>query len=535
MKREILDILIKKGIITKDDLEGLKDPEKELLYLNKITYDNIADATAEYYKLQRVYLPLDVKPVIEIPVDIAKKYNVFPYKIERNKLYLAMSDPADINATDSVKIATGLDVIPVVAAANEIERAVKRWIEREETDMDIEMSIEENEEEDLEAPDSPAIKIVRDIIEGALLEEASDIHIEPHKDRTEVRYRIDGVLQSISKYPKNMHFPIVSRIKVMARLNITERRIPQDGRIMLKRPKEADLRVSTMPTIHGEKVVIRILNKERKIATLEELGYSGISLERILKSIRSPYGMILLTGPTGSGKTTTLYSILSRVYSDDINIITVEDPPEYEFPGVNQVQINEKTGLTFATALRSILRQDPDIIMIGEIRDEETARIAVQAAMTGHLVLSTLHTNDASSAPTRLFDMGIEPYLVASSLVCVAAQRLARKVCPYCAEEYVLDDNDPVNEILNLHGAKVKRGKGCPHCNYTGYKGRTAITEVLYVDSKIRELIRKNASEKEIREQAVKNGMITLKESAREKVIQGIISPEEAVRNIFSF
>ena len=534
MRREILDILIKKGIITKDDLEGLKDPEKELLYSNKITYSDIADATAEYYKLQRVYLPSDIKPVIEIPVDIAKKYNVFPYKIERNKLYLAMSDPADINATDSVKIATGFDVIPVVAATNEIERAVKRWIEREETDTDIEMSTEEDEE-DLEAPDAPAIKLVRDIIEGALLEEASDIHIEPRKDRTEVRYRIDGILQSVSKYPKSMHSSIVSRIKIMARLNITERRIPQDGRIMLKRPKEADLRVSTIPTIHGEKVVIRVLNKERKIATLEELGYTGISLERILKSIESPYGMILLTGPTGSGKTTTLYSILSRAYSDDINIITVEDPPEYEFPGVNQIQINEKTGLTFATALRSILRQDPDIIMIGEIRDEETAKIAVQAAMTGHLVLSTLHTNDAVSAPTRLFDMGVEPYLVASSLVCVAAQRLAKKVCPYCAEEYILDDNDPINEVLDLHGVKVKRGKGCVHCNYTGYKGRTAITEVLYVDSEIRELIRKNASEEEIRKQAIKNGMITLKESAREKVIQGIISPEEAVRNIFSF
>jgi type IV pilus assembly protein PilB len=533
VKREILDILIKRGIITKNDLEGLKDPEKELLYLNKITYDNIADATAEYFKLQRVYLPTDIKPAIEIPVDIAKKYNVFPYKIEKDKLYLAMSDPSDINATDSIKIATGFDVIPVVAAANEIERAIKRWIEHEESDVDIEMNEEDDEEEILD--DSPAIKMVRDIIEGALLEEASDIHIEPRKDRTEVRYRIDGALQSISKYPKNMHSSIVSRIKVMAKLNITERRIPQDGRIMLKRPKEADLRISTIPTIHGEKVVIRILNKEKKIATLEELGYSGISLEKILKSIKSPYGMILLTGPTGSGKTTTLYSILSRVYSDNINIITVEDPPEYEFPGINQVQINEKTGLTFATALRSILRQDPDIIMIGEIRDEETARIAVQSAMTGHLVLSTLHTNDAVSAPTRLFDMGVEPYLVASSLVCVVAQRLAKKVCPYCAEEYILDDNDPANEILNLKGVKVKKGKGCVHCNYTGYKGRTAITEVLYIDGKIRELIRNNASEEEIKKQAVENGMVTLKESAREKVIQGIISPEEAIKNIFSF
>lgn len=535
MKREILDILIKNGIIEEQDIEGLKDPEKELLYANKITYDNIANATAEYYKLQRVYLAADIKPVIEIPVDIVKKYNVFPYKIEKDKLYLAMSDPTDINATDSIKIATGFDVIPVVAASNEIERAIKRWIEREETDIDIEMSEEENEEENLEMFDSPVIKIVKDIIEGALFEEASDIHIEPYKDRTEIRYRIDGVLQSVSKYPKNIHSSIVSRIKVMAKLNIAERRIPQDGRIMLKRPKEADLRVSIMPTIHGEKVVIRILNKERKIATLEELGYSGISLERILKSIKSPYGMILLTGPTGSGKTTTLYSILARLYSNNINIITVEDPPEYEFPGINQVQINEKTGLTFATVLRSVLRQDPDIIMIGEIRDEETAKIAVQSAMTGHLVLSTLHTNDAISAPARLFDMGVEPYLMASSLVCVVAQRLSKKVCPYCSEEYILNDNDPINEILNLQGMKVKRGRGCVHCNYTGYKGRTAITEVLYVDSTIRELIRNNVSEREIKKQAIENGMITLKESAREKVIQGIISPEEAIKNIFTF
>ncbi|SHF42815.1 type IV pilus assembly protein PilB [Caldanaerobius fijiensis DSM 17918] len=532
MRREILNILIEKGIISKSDTEGLIDPEKELIRAGKLTYEDIANATAEYYKLQRVYLAADAKPAVEIPAELAKKYNVFPVKIEQKKLYLAVADPSDINATDSVKIATGFDIVPVVATANEIERAVKKWYGREMPDVEV-TNEEPEEENSLDDPDSPAIRIVRDIIDGALAEGASDIHIEPHKEGTDVRYRIDGVLQNIIKYPKNVHSSIVSRIKVMARLNITERRVPQDGRIMIKQPREADLRVSTLPTVYGEKVVIRILDKEKKIPTPEALGYTGTALERISKAIRAPYGMILLTGPTGSGKTTTLYSVLSQVYSNDINIITVEDPPEYEFPGINQVPVNTKTGLDFATALRAILRQDPDVIMIGEIRDHETAKIAVQAAMTGHLVLSTLHTNDAASAPVRLSDMGVEPYLIASSLVCIAAQRLARKVCPYCAEEYTVDAGDSVGEILNLQGMKVKKGKGCAHCNYTGCKGRTAITEVLYVDNEIRELIRTGAPAEEIRKQAVKNGMITLEQDAKNKVIQGIIPPEEAVKNIF--
>jgi type IV pilus assembly protein PilB len=407
-----------------------------------------------------------------------------------------------------------------------------------------EMEYEQEEEDDIkldvlkrEVEDTPIVKLVNHILNEAVKREASDIHVEPYEKSFRIRFRVDGVMHEFMRPPKKVKNAVISRLKILADLDIAERRLPQDGRIKLKvGSKSVDMRVSTLPVLFGEKVVMRILDKSNLQLDLEKLGFEQSSLDKFIKSIESPYGMVLVTGPTGSGKSTTLYSALSRLNNDEVNIMTAEDPVEYNIFGINQVQMKEDIGLNFASALRSFLRQDPDIIMVGEIRDYETAEIAIKAALTGHLVLSTLHTNDAPSTVNRLLNMGIEPFLVASSTVVILAQRLARKICSSCAEDVKL----PKEALLSV-GFKEseigkftpKKGKGCDRCNGTGYKGRVALYEVMGVTDGIKELVLRGANANEIKNKAMAEGMITLRRSGLEKVKKGVTTIEEVVRVTF--
>lgn len=535
------EILIEMGAISREQLLKAQELQKKtgvklsdaLISSGICSPECVADGLAVQLGLERAPEAFwEKKPPQGNYSEIAVKYRVYPIKEENEKLYLAVSDPLDFATFDEIELTTRLKVVPMVATAAEIERALRRWYISGSSELEGDT---EDEVQSLKDDASgPAVQLVTEIINGALYEGASDIHIEPGRNQAVVRYRIDGMLRDVMVLPKNIYPAVVSRIKVLSGMDIADRRLPQDGRIRIFDPKEVDFRVSTLPTTKGEAVVMRVLDKERTVPKLENLGYTGENLAKIRRAISMPYGLILLTGPTGSGKTTTLYAALMEIVSPIINVITVEDPPEYELLGVRQVAVNVKAGLTFASALRSILRQDPDVIMIGEIRDSETARIAVQAALTGHLVLSTLHTNDASSAPARLIDMGVEPYLVASSLLCVVGQRLVRTVCNECAEPYDPPFDSPVWGFLNnghsKEGLNLRRGKGCPVCARTGYKGRTSVSEVMVVTRPIRELIRKNADSKTIRDVAINEGMVPMIEDARIKAVSGITTPEEAMR-----
>lgn len=541
MHESITSLVLSRGLATEEDLrqaEALRRKAKTglvdaLVSLRKISAEEAADLLAEYYGLERVSGLESARPAAEIPAELARKHRVFPVRADGGVLYAAMDDPADIEAADALRLATGMSVVPLVCTPREMEAALRKWY----GDGAKESAGAEDAGEPAEAAlvDSPAVRIAREILEAALAEGASDVHIEPGRGKMRVRFRVDGSLRAHSEYPVHLHGSVVSRLKVMAGLDITERRVPQDGRIRLSGPREADFRVSVLPTIHGEKVVLRVFDRMRSVPRLEDLGYGGPALARLRRAFSAPYGIVLVTGPTGSGKTTTLYSALSEVLSGDANAVTVEDPPEYELPGVCQVAVNPKTGLDFAVALRSILRQDPDVIMVGEIRDGETARVAVQAALTGHLVLSTLHTNDAASAPVRLVDMGVEPYLVASALLCVASQRLVRLVCPKCAEAVPLDPDSPAFDFMASAGLPgvTARGRGCPHCAGTGYRGRVAIAEVMAVSRGMRELIRGKASADEARDLALREGMSPLVEEARRRAAAGEITVDEALRAAF--
>jgi len=542
MHNGIIDLLLSKNLITPDDLrevDAVRCNAKislldALVSLRKISADEAADVLAEHYGLERVKGLEAVRPAVEIPADLARKYRVFPVRAEGGTLYAAMDDPADVGAADALRLATGMNVVPLVCTPREMEAALKKWY-GDGAPEDAGGAAAPEEEEAGTLVDSPAVRLVREVLEAALAEGASDVHFEPGRGKMRVRFRVDGRLRLHSEHPARLHGPAVSRLKVMAGLDITERRVPQDGRIRLTAPREADFRVSVLPTVYGEKVVLRVFDRMRSVPRLEELGYGGAALERLKRALAAPYGMLLVTGPTGSGKTTTLYAALARVVSGEVNALTVEDPPEYEVPGVCQVAVNPKAGLDFATALRSILRQDPDVIMVGEIRDSETARVAVQAALTGHLVLSTLHTNDAASAPVRLVDMGVEPYLVASALLCVAAQRLVRLVCPRCKETVPLEPDSPASDFMASAGmpSTTARGRGCARCGGTGYRGRTALAEVMAVTRGVRELIRRGASADEIRELAVREGMVPLTEEARRKAAAGEITVDDALKAVF--
>ncbi len=502
-----------------------------------------------YEKTEKYHLSVDTvdpEAVKIIPERMAKAFSLLAVSLTDRTLKVVMADPLDIVAIDSVKAYTGYEVEPVVGHKEEIVEAIARYYGQT---LDLEKSIQdlvtfesgqpEETEPDVEqlrveADDAPVVRLVNLILLQALEQRATDIHIEPREKTLSIRFRVDGALREVNSPPKRMQSAIISRIKILSDLDIAERRVPQDGRCRIRiGQKDIDIRVSTLPTVYGEKVVMRLLDKTNLFENIEKLGLEPGEQEKFTRAIERPHGMLLVTGPTGSGKTTTLYTALNYINSPDKNIITVEDPVEYELEGINQVQVKPEIGLTFANALRSILRQDPDVIMIGEIRDLETAKIAVQSALTGHLVFSTLHTNDAVSSITRLVNMGVEPYLIVSCLNMVVAQRLIRRICPYCKAEYIpsvkiLKYFEP--ELGRENGFKYYKGTGCEHCAGTGYRGRMAIYEILQMDSEIAELVTKGASENQLQKKALERGMVTLVSSGVEKVKQGMTTIEEVLR-----
>jgi type IV pilus assembly protein PilB len=556
--------LVKKGVITEEQLlqavrvqkiEGIKIASA-LMKLGYINEDQLFNSLSEIYGYPLInILKIDKDPqVIKlIPQEIMKKYKVVPFAKECSTVKVAICDPSN-TTIDYIKfLLTGFNLDIYLTKYSDMMQylnwADKTSAEEEKKSDNVNELIEsavidmtaidesETKEEETIKVDAPIIKLANKIIFDAIKMKASDIHIEPHEKGVTVRYRIDGVLHNILNLPLQIKSALTTRFKIMSHLDISERRLPQDGRIKATiLGKEVDFRASTLPIIHGEKVVLRILEKGSLQLDLTKLGFEEISLQFFLDALEKPYGMILVTGPTGSGKTTTLYSALMRLNKPEVNIMTVEDPVEYSFQGINQVHVKEEIGLTFAAALRSFLRQDPDIIMVGEIRDFETAEIAVKAALTGHLVLSTLHTNDAPSTITRLINMGIEPFLISSSVLLVVAQRLVRKLCPNCkrqetvSKETLLKLGFTEAEIENLN---VYGPVGCSECNLTGYKGRIALYEVMPITDEIKELILTGATSLDIKRQAVKEGMFTLRRSGLHKIMQGITSIKEVLRATF--
>jgi len=484
---------------------------------------------------------LNPEVLLKVPSEFALRHQVLPLQQENGTLVVATADPLNVSALDDLRLLVEGEIRPVLAPAAEISEAIEQfYMERMFRDM-AELQVEEPAADDLEVSDlqkmaseALVIKLVNVVLHQAIQDRASDIHIEPFETHTRIRYRVDGVLREASAPPKRLHPAIVSRVKILADLNIAERRLPQDGRIRLRfSGRQIDMRVSIVPTLFGEGVVIRLLDKSAGLLELEDLGMPAAALSQFAAVIRKPHGIILVTGPTGSGKTTTLYAALSRIMSPERKVITIEDPVEYQIPGANQINVRPNIGLTFASGLRHIVRQDPDIIMVGEIRDHETADIAIHAALTGHLVFSTLHTNDSAGALTRLLDMGIEPYLVASSVVAVLAQRLVRLICPECKQPLTLDP-EALAELgvePELRGSfSACRGGGCDRCRSTGYLGRTGVFELLLINEEARSQVLEKASASQIKQCAVASGMRTLLVDAREKVRQGRATVEEVLR-----
>ncbi|MEO2169101.1 MAG: type IV-A pilus assembly ATPase PilB [bacterium] len=553
------DLLLRQGVVSAEDLRLAQSRLREsggalttqIVKCCEISESELLTVLQEEYHLPVVDpAALDLAPeVIEIlPASLVAKFHVVPVNLSRTTLTLAMADPSNLVAINEVKFLTGFDVRAAIASPTSVERAIERHYEQHVNYGDVlsglgddEMEVV-HEEDDLDlkqleqaTEEAPVVKLVNALLADAIKKRASDIHIEPYEKYLRVRFRVDGVLQEIMQPPLKLKNAITSRIKVMASLDIAERRMPQDGRIKVKvaNGREIDLRVSTLPTLFGEKVVLRILDKGGVQLDLEKLGFTGISLEHFEEAIAKPYGMILVTGPTGSGKTTTLYSALSRLNTPDTNISTAEDPVEYNLPGINQLQTHDDIGLNFAAALRAFLRQDPDVIMVGEIRDFETAEISVKAALTGHLVFSTVHTNDAPSTVNRMLNMGIEPFLIASSVNLIMAQRLARSVCVECKESQTLPAQALIDLGLSEEEAEpitVQRGKGCSNCNETGYRGRTALYEVMSMTDAMRELVLSGGSAIEIKQQAMTDGMVSLRQAGIEKIRQGLTTVEEVLR-----
>ncbi|MGA1862655.1 type IV-A pilus assembly ATPase PilB [Deferribacter thermophilus] len=556
-------LLLSENLITEEQLaKAIEIQKKEggrlgsiLIKLGYIDEKKVAEFLSKQYSVPFIDLKsiqIDNNVLTLIPQDMMKKFLVVPFDREGQNLKVAIADPSNAYALEELRFLTGFNIKPYVA----VESAIREFLEKSSSsesnvlaefeEMDLEeLEFEELEEEEKsaealkkEVEDTPVVKLVNYILNEAVKRGASDIHVEPYEKDFRVRLRVDGVMHELIRPPRKIKDAVTSRLKILSNLDIAEKRLPQDGRIKIRlQGRSIDMRVSTLPVLYGEKVVLRILDKSNLQLDLEKLGFEEISLERFIKAIESPYGMVLVTGPTGSGKSTTLYSALSRLNKEEVNIMTAEDPVEYNIFGINQVQMKEEIGLNFAAALRSFLRQDPDIIMVGEIRDYETAEIAIKAALTGHLVLSTLHTNDAPSTVNRLLNMGIEPFLVASSTILILAQRLARKICNNCKEEVKL----PKEALLSvgfrkdeIGKFKVYKGKGCEKCSGTGYKGRVALYEVMEVSENIRELILRGANATEIKAMAIEEGMITLRRSGLEKVKKGITTIEEVVRVTFA-
>jgi type IV pilus assembly protein PilB len=550
-------LLMARDLVTEEQLEEARQIAAErgrslgrvLIELDYLREGDLVAILAEQLGLEFVDLSetqIDPSVLSFVPELLARKHNCIPVRIDADdgRLVIAMADPANVVAVDDIRALSKKEVRTIVATKADVQNAINRNYRLDSAAESLveEASAEAQGREDLEAvaesasaEDAPIIKLVNLLITQAVNDRASDIHIEPGERGLRVRYRIDGVLHEVMNPPKSVQAGITSRLKIMADINIAERRIPQDGRMGLTvQGKQIDIRVATLPTVNGEKVVMRLLDKTSVLLRLEDLGFSPENLARFQDSYRKPYGAILATGPTGSGKSTTLYATLNILNRPEINSITVEDPVEYKLAGVNQVQTNPKAGLTFASALRSILRSDPDLILIGEIRDRETAQIAVESALTGHLVLSTLHTNDAPSALTRLTEMGIEPFLVSSALDCIVAQRLARRLCGKCKEEYKPTEEELLNAMFPFDSDKdlptLYGPVGCTACGKTGYRGRMALHEVMTVTEEIERLVAEKASSEEIAKVAIDQGMKTLREDGMWKVSQGLTSIEEVLR-----
>ncbi|MBC8059570.1 MAG: Flp pilus assembly complex ATPase component TadA [Clostridiaceae bacterium] len=556
-KQKLGDILLQTKKITEAQLQTVLKNQRitgkrlgeQLIEDNILMEDTIIDVLEVQLGIPRAYLDLmqiDIQAVRSVPQSLCEKYLLVPVEINKEieKITVAMSDPLNIFAIEDIRIATGYEVDPMIASKDEIRKVIDRYYSSQNVQRVVdELATEgdqkdaitgniESEEDFDEVKNAPVVKLIDSIIGNAAKAGASDIHIEPFEDYVKVRYRIDGELQEVLKTPKRNMMALVARIKILASLNIAEKRIPQDGRILTKAEgKAVDLRVSILPTVNGEKVVIRILKRDGFLVGRQQLGLPTEEMDKLLRIMSNPHGVILITGPTGSGKSTTLYTVLSDLNKSNTNIITVEDPVEYTMDGINQVSVNVKAGLTFAAGLRSILRQDPDIIMIGEIRDGETAEIAVRAAITGHLVLSTIHTNDAPSTIFRLVDMGIEPFLAATAIVGVIAQRLVRRICPNCKEEYKAGDHE--KKILGVEAEKsltLYKGRGCTNCNSTGYKGRIGVYEIMEIDRNIRGGIMDGINADELRDLAIKNGMYTLRSYASRLVREGITTLDELIK-----
>jgi type IV pilus assembly protein PilB len=561
------ELLTKASLITQDQLKEALRVQKEtggklgetLIKLGFVSEEDITECLSQQFGVPSINLQhfeIDASVIKLIPGDVARKYNILPVNKTGATITIAMADPTNVFAMDDIKFMTGYNVEPVVASELGIKAAIDNYygttsslelkkvmedLQTQET-ADLEV-LEEDEELDVNAladsaEEAPVVKLCNLILTDAIKRGASDIHIEPYEKEYRVRFRIDGILYEIMNPPLKLKDAITSRMKILAKLDISEKRLPQDGRIKLKikledKNKELDFRVSVLPTLFGEKIVMRLLDKDNLRLDMTKLGFEPESLVRFEEAIFKPWGMVLVTGPTGSGKTNTLYSALSKVNSPEVNIMTAEDPVEFNLPGINQVQMKEQIGLNFAATLRSFLRQDPNIILVGEIRDFETAEIAIKAALTGHLVLSTLHTNDAPSTINRLMNMGIEPFLVATATQLIAAQRLTRRICAHCKEGVEMTPQ----ALLNLGYKKeevgtftVYKGRGCEKCNNTGYKGRVALIEVMNIDDDIRDLILSGGTAIDIKRKAIENGMMTLRKSGLAKIKDGVTTVEEVVR-----
>jgi type IV pilus assembly protein PilB len=576
MPSQIGELLVKENFISNEQLEvALKHQRHHggrlgsiLINLGFVADDDITSVLSRQYGVPSInlsYFEIDPSVIKLIPIETAQKYLVVPLSRVGSTLTVATADPTNVFAMDDIKFMTGFNVEPVVASEASILEALEKYYgtahsielkkvyeeialgEKESFELDLEEAGDFQEEVSLDqlqrsSEEAPIIKLVNLVLSESLKKGASDIHIEPYEKELRVRFRIDGVLYNIMSPPLRLKDAIISRVKIMAKLDISEKRLPQDGRIKIRtsfdnKKKEIDFRVSSLPTLFGEKIVLRILDRDNLPLDMSKLGFEESSLRRIEAGIAKPYGMVLVTGPTGSGKTSTLYSALTRLNTPEINIMTAEDPVEYNFKGINQVQIREQIGLTFAAALRSFLRQDPNIILVGEIRDFETTEIAIKAALTGHLVLSSVHTNDAPSTISRLLNMGIEPFLVATSVHLICAQRLIRKICVECKAEL----KTPLQTLVNLgftqeeaRTVTTMKGSGCKFCNGTGYKGRVGLYEVMDVSENIQELILVGASAREIKRKAVEEGMLTLRHSGLSKLKAGVTTVDEILRETVS-
>jgi type IV pilus assembly protein PilB len=552
------DLLVREGLITRDQLDhGLVEQKNTgmrlgycLVKLGFVQELEITKALARQYKMPAVDLSrfeVDPKIIKLVPSDVAVRHMVLPLKREGRTLTVAVSDPTNHAVVDDLKFITRYDIFPVIAGEYTLRGAIERYYEQTDAqlqnllkDIEGEEDLEVIEEHDEDAgpvqvgDDAPVVKLINGILTDAVKRGASDIHIEPFEHEIRVRYRIDGALQEVMKPPAKLKAALTSRVKIMSNLNIAERRVPQDGRIKLKMGKRViDFRVSTLPVIYGEKIVLRILDKGNLTLDLTKFGFEPQAERDLMRSILNPYGMVLVTGPTGSGKTTTLYSALQRINTIEVNIMTAEDPVEYNLHGINQVLVRNEIGMTFAAALKAFLRQDPNIIMVGEIRDIETGSIAIKAALTGHLVLSTLHTNDAPSTITRMIDMGIEPFNVASAVNLIVAQRLVRRICSQCkaSHQYAAEELEALQlSPVELKGMQFFKGTGCDGCNGTGYKGRAGLYEVMAMSPELRRMVLRAASTAEMTDQAVKEGMLTLRMDGILKIKKGVTTLEEVVK-----